>query len=361
MIKSPTAVICLSPFQGGMEIDSLKLSQMLSEVSDVTLIVKKDQFIAHEYKKIVNPVFELEEISFIKSLSPSIIFGVRKIIKIKGIRNVLFLGASELKSLYFSFMGLDINLIIRHGTTKSTPKKDWFHRLIYSKVNTHVAICEHLANNVKKVIPFGPATQLKVIYPSLNIVPSRPINYDTKPHQPLRLLHVGRIAAGKGQVAALKACNALYEAGIDFTFDIVGGFHSPYQKEFEKFLQTLPYRNSINLVGHTDDVESYYLNSDIFCFPSDGEGLSNAFIEALIYGLSAISYANTAFPELQHLGLDFTLVVDQDVEALSTQLLTLARHYPTKERAQHNSAFVQSFFTIDNERRNLSTLLVAVH
>lgn len=358
MTKSPTAVICLSPYQGGMEIDSLKLSQMLSDISNVTLIAKKDHFIAREYKNNDNSAFTLEEISFKKSLSPSIVFGVRKIIKMRGIKNVLFLGASELKSLYLSFMGLDINLIIRHGTTKSTPKKDWFHRLIYSNVNTHVAICEHLANNVKKIIPFGAATQLKVIYPSLNIIPSRSIDYSAKPHKPLRLLHVGRIAAGKGQIAAIKACNALYEAGIAFTFDIVGGFHSSYQKEFEEFLQTLPYRDAINLVGHSDNVESYYLNSDIFCFPSDGEGLSNAFIEALSYGLSAISYDNTAFPELQHLGLDFSLVKDQDVEALSTQLLTLARHYPLAEKAQHNSTFVQSFFTVENERRNLGALLV---
>ncbi len=358
MTKAPTAVICLSPYQGGMEIDSLKLAQMLGDVSNVTLIAQKDRFIAREYKKNGHPSFALEEIAFTKSLSPSIIFGVRRVIKEKGIKNVLFLGASELKSLYFSFLGLEINLIIRHGTTKSSPKKDWFHRLIYSNVNYHVAICEHLARNIEYIIPFGGHTQLKVIYPSLNLKPSQAIDFDAKPHHPLQLLHVGRIAKGKGQKAAIEACKILYENQIDFIFHLVGGFHEPYKEEFMDFLNTLEYKEKIRLAGHTDNVEQYYLESDIFLFPSDGEGLSNAFIEALAYGLSCISYDNTSFPELQNLGYTFSLVQDQQIDQLKAVLLQNAQTFPSKMKLQNNASGVQTFFTSKNELENLASLLV---
>jgi len=358
MSKAPLAVICLSPYQGGMEIDSIKLALMLSQVTDVTLIAKQNTFIASEFPKYDNPNgVRLETLAFKSSLSLSIISGVRKIVQKNGIKNVLFLGASELKSLYFAFSGLDINLIIRHGTTKSSPKKDWFHRLIYSRVDYHIAICEHLARNVKHIIPFGEKTQLKVVYPSLNLKPSVPIDFDAKPHQPLQLLHVGRIAEGKGQKSAIAACKVLYDNNIDFVLTLVGGFHEPYKQAFLDYLDTLEYKSKIHLVGHTDNVESFYLSSDIFLFPSDGEGLSNAFIEALAYGLSCISYDNTSFPELQKLGFVFTMVKDQDVDQLKASLLYSSKGFASKTDLQHNATAVQAYFTPDNELKHLSSLL----
>ena len=358
MNKAPLAVICLSPYQGGMEIDSIKLALMLSQLTDVTLIAKKNTFIASEFLQYPdNNGVSLETISFNSSLSPSIIFSVRKIINEKGIKNILFLGASELKSLYFSFLGLDINLIIRHGTTKSSPKKDWFHRLIYSKVNYHITICEHLARNVKYIIPFGKETQLKVIYPSLNITPGQPIDFDAKPHQPLQLLHVGRIAEGKGQKAAIEACKILYDNNIDFVFTLVGGFHEPYKKGFLDFLDGLEYREHIHLAGHSNNIEKFYFDSDIFLFPSDGEGLSNAFIEALAYGLSCISYDNTSFPELQQLGFNFTIVKDQQTDQLQNVLLQSVKKFASKTDLQQNALSVQAFFTQENEINHFSSLL----
>jgi len=357
MTKAPTAVICLSPYQGGMEIDALKLSQMLSEISNVTLIVQKDKFIAQNYKKLSTPPFSLSEISFKKSLSPSIIFGVRKIIQEMGIKNVLFLGASELKSLYFSFLGLEINLIIRHGTTKSSPKKDWFHRLIYSKVNYHIAICEHLGRNVEYIIPFGKETQLKVIYPSLNITQTQEIDFEAKPHQPLQLLHVGRIADGKGQIAAIKACSVLHDNNIDFNFNLVGGFHEPYKQQFLDFLDQVPYKDKITLVGHTDKVESYYLSSDIFLFPSDGEGLSNAFIEALYYGLSCIAYDNTSFKEILELGFTFKLIPNQDLKSLQSSLLDLNKKTYKKETLQYNHTLISKYFSPVHELNAFNNIL----
>ena len=357
--KANTAVICLSPYQGGMELDALHLSKMLSKICEVTLIAQEECFIANTFlTQETHHGVSLETLAFKSSLSLSIITNVRKIIEAKQIRNVLFLGASELKSLYFSFWGLEINLIIRHGTTKSSPKKDWFHRLIYSKVNYHIAICEHLGRNVKKIIPFGKETQLKVIYPSLNLNPSQSIDYDAKPHQPITLLHVGRIAAGKGQRTAIEACQVLYKNSIDFTFYIVGGFHEPYEKEFLEFLETLEYKEKIVLVGHTKAVESYYLKSDIFLFPSDGEGLSNAFIEAMCYGLAAITYDNTSFPELQDLGFSFQLVEDQNLASLQKKLLTTAKDYGSLHtNATKNSALSQRLFSQERELERFQKLL----
>ena len=253
-------------------------------------------------------------------------------------------------------MGLDINLIIRHGTTKSRPKKDWFHRLIYSKVNYHVAICEHLAKNVEYIIPFGKKTELKIIYSSLLNIP------EPKHHAKsdvIQLLHVGRIAKGKGQEDAILACKKLYDENIDFNLTLVGGFDESYKEEFLRFLENCTYKEKIKLVGHTKNVQSYLDNSDVFIFPSHGEGLSNAFLEALSNNLICISYDNTSFPELQKLGFYFHCVKDRDINHLQDKLLVVSNSIDLeKEKSYNNYVLATSLFSLDKELNEYLTLLI---
>lgn len=354
--KANTAIICLSPYQGGMELDTLHLSNMLSTVVDVTLIAKKGCFIADTFQKQShNSTVTLRTVSFKSSFSLSIILNVRKIIKNKKIKNIIFLGASELKSLYFAFLGLNMNLIIRHGTTKSSPKKDWFHKLIYSNVTTHIAICKHLANNVKTIIPFGKNTQLKVIYPSLNISFQHPFTHNF--HTPLKLLHVGRIAPAKGQLEAIKACSILHEHQIDFTLTCVGSFNENYENTFLSFIETLSYKENINIIKHTNQISAYYEENDIFLFPSAGEGLSNAFIEALSAGLLCISFDNTSFPELQELGFKTLIVPDQNINLLQQTLLKAAKTRVFND-AQTNHHLTQKLFNQQKELNAFNNLLL---
>lgn len=170
------------------------------------------------------------------------------------------------------------------------------------------------------------------------------------PHTKLALLHVGRIARGKGQYDALEACRILYENNIDFIFYIVGGFEEKYKDEFMNFYETLEYKEKIELVGFTKDVESYLAKSDIFLFPSHGEGLSNAFLEALKAGLECISYANTSFPELKELGFKFEVANDKDVNDLKKKLLfTVEKLEDNKEKIDKNIYLVQEYFLQDKE------------
>ena len=349
-VKQPTAVVCLSPYSGGMELDAIKTAKHLSDITSVTVIAKKDAFIAKKHNEYVgyNDI-KLESISFKSSLSLSIIFKIRKIIQKYNIKNILFFGASELKSLYFSFMGLDINLMVRHGTTKSSPKKDLFHRLIYSKVTYHIANSKHIQNNVKKIIPFGKNTRSTVIYPAFEFQDPKP-----QPHKKLTLLHVGRIAEGKGQKDAIQACSLLVANKIDFDFYIVGGFDETYKKEFLSFYDQVPYKEHIHLVGHTDNVAAYYNKADIFLFPSYGEGLSNAFIEALSFGLECICYENTSFPELKEMGFEFSLVANEDDHTLALTLLSKADRF---KHHRHNTILARELFSLENERKNYMKIL----
>lgn len=352
-LKAPTAIICLSPNSGGMEIDAIKLANKLTPYTKVVLIAQKDCFIAESVTATKDSAITLETIKFSSNLGLSIIFNARNIIQKHKIKNVIFFGASELKSLYFSFLGLDINLIVRHGTTKSRAKKDWFHRLIYSNVNYHVSICQHLLVNVRKIIPFGKDTQERLIYSSFNF--SEPQH---RPQEKLTLLHIGRIAPAKGQLDAIQACEVLVENNIDFIFKIVGAFEESYKDEFMKYYNSCSYKDKIELVGFKEDIVPFLEEADIFLFPSHGEGLSNAFLEALSFNLVAISYNNTSFPELQELGLYFNMVGHLNLNLLKERLLEVVDKLDReKHLSQKNHNLIKTLFSVEKEMKNYLKIL----
>jgi glycosyltransferase involved in cell wall biosynthesis len=352
--KQTTAIICLSPYSGGMEIDAIKLAKKLSNNIDITVIAQEDKFIANQKNDYVGyNGITLETIKFSSSFSFSIIFAVRKIVQEKNIKNVIFFGASELKSLYFSFLGLDINLIIRHGTTKSRPKKDWFHRLIYSNVDCHVSISEHLLNNVRYIIPFGKTTKEALIYPSFKIKLPKENN-----NRVLKILHIGRIAEGKGHIDAIRACEILVQNDIDFEFDIVGDFDEDYKKEFLIYFEHCKYKEKINLIGYTRNVYIYIERSDIFLFPSYGEGFGNSFIESISRKVVCLVYYNTTFVEFKKLGLYFHYVSNKDIEALSKKLLFIVKNLQDeKNKAVVNYELCSYLFSIEGESEKYLQIL----
>ncbi len=318
-----TAILCFSDGAGGMELDTIKLARFLSPAHDIVLVCKAGSWIAQRCKEI-DPPFPVVALPVAsRTFSLSLLRGMRRELKQRNIRNVVFFGASELKTLYFAFLGHEINLIVRHGTTKTRPKKDFFHRLIYSRVNWHVALSEHLLRNVRYIVPAGKTTQFIKIMPSLPVTQgekSSRINH-TLSGPGVNILHVGRITAGKGQIDALQACRGLCERKLDFTLTLLGKKEpGDYTTRLDALLEPFPCRERVRLPGHVDNVEDYLSQADIFLFPSTGEGMPNAFIEALAYGCVCIAYANTVFPEFQELGFHIHLVPDGDVAVLSTCL-----------------------------------------
>lgn len=352
-IKENTAVICLSPNFGGMELDTIRLAKKLIPFKKVVLIVKEEGFIHKNFNKYFSPDdnIDIETIKFKSSLSFNIIIGVRSIIKKYNIKNVIFFGASELKSLYFSFFRLDINLIIRHGTTKTKPKKDWFHKLIYSNVSYHISISKHLQKNVEYIIPFGRNSKSILIYPAI-----KTSNFLKQKNEKLTLVHTGRICEGKGQVDAIKACEVLYKNNIDFIFYIVGGYEDGFEEEFLKFYTNLEYKDKIILVGFSNNVEEYLTKADIFLFPSYGEGFGNSFVEALSFNLVCISYANTSFFEFKELGFNFELVENKNIKSLSKSLLKIVKKEIIFD-VEKNKRLILEIFKEENEIKKYLDLL----
>lgn len=342
-----------------MELDAIKLAVMLAPQVPVVLLCKQASFIERTVRERIDAAqMKVCTVHFAsRTFSLSLVREARKIIQEHGIRNVIFFGASELKSLYWSFRGQGLNVIVRHGTTKTGRKTDPLHKLIYSCVSRHVANGQHVARNVRKIFPLPDGMHPEVIYPSFVMSETDEVK---RVSAPVEILHVGRVAGGKGQREAVDACAVLEKHGIDFRLRLVGGIeHGDYAKSLERHVAELPFGDRIEFVGQVTNVAHYYRESHVFLFPSYGEGFSNAFSEAILHGLVCIAFDNTGFPEMHDNGFHVHLVPDRDVGRLAETLLDVCRNLAAElERASANSKLASTFFAPERELKQWLDLLI---
>lgn len=355
----PVAVMCFSSGTGGMERSAVRLAKFLSTITTVVLFCKKDSFTEKLYHE-EDVDFACEAISFIsRKFSPSMLFGVKKAVKKHQLKNVIFFGASELKTLHFSFLYLDINMIVWHGTTKSRPKRDFIHNLVYSNVNYHVALSEHLIRNVKEIVPLTPDVAYRVIRPSFDFeVKTRQGSFSDESET--AILHVGRVAYGKGQLDAVRACDSLSSNARPFRLRLVGSADSSdYIDKVKGAIKHSAIDQFVSLEGYVENVNTYLEDTDILLFPSSGEGMPNAFIEALHYDIVCIAYSNTVFPEFIEMGFHVHLVKNQDVEALSAKLAQVISDLAEEKRlSKGNMALAKGYFSVGRELDEWREVLV---
>lgn len=340
-------VLCLSHFAGGMELDAIKMTKGLTHAGISTLLVcKHDSFISQQARQ---TNINYQEISFKTKFSIGLISKLRKIILKQSVKSIIFLGTSEIKSIYFSLIGLPkVQLIVRYGTTRSSSKKDLLHRWLYSRVNYHLCISEHLLKNIKKIIPIANNAHSGVIYTSTNFMPELP----KKPIK--KAIHVGRIAHGKGQIDAIQAIE-----NTGASLKIVGaGDDKNYLSELNNEIKNRNLEGQVELIGHHHQPQELFHDASIFLFPSHGEGLSNALIEALGNGLICITYDNTVFPEFKKLGFHIHLAKDRDIEHLRELFnMVLINFNQEIELASNNISLARTIFSQKNEIQHLSEIL----
>lgn len=357
--KQPTAVMCFSGGDGGMERSAARLARLLSDITQVSFFYKQGAPAQRLISDTDNAVRCIPIKFRSRAFSPAMLFAVRRSIIRYGIRNVIFLGASELKTLHFCFLGLDINLTVWHGTTKNHPKRDPLHRLVYSNVAHHVTISGHLLKNVQQIVPLTPGVDFKLILPSQSIQAGT-INTDAHQDDTINILHLGRIADGKGQLDAIIATEKMVEAGLNCRLTIIGeNDGNPYAKRVDQAIDNSFCGDAIHAPGFVDDIYAYFRAADIFLFPSRGEGMPGVIVEALHFPLVCLTYDNTVFPEFATMGFHFHTVEDGNVGQLGHRLQQICANLEGERlQAKRNPELARTIFNRQRERAEWLEVLV---
>jgi glycosyltransferase involved in cell wall biosynthesis/aminoglycoside phosphotransferase (APT) family kinase protein len=150
-------------------------------------------------------------------------------------------------------------------------------------------------------------------------------------HEPARLVFVGRLHPQKGLDTLLRAFKQLCHLyNGELQLQLLG--EGPLREELVLLCEQLEISDNVYFVGQTDQVMTYLQQADIFVLPSRAEGISNALLEAMAVGLSAVVSqipGNVDVIEHEKNGLLFTV---DDPHSLAGSLLTVLTQADFRER-----------------------------
>ncbi len=103
---------------------------------------------------------------------------------------------------------------------------------------------------------------------------------------------VARLRIGKGHDILLEAFEKVFKNYSKTDLLLIGDGEK--EKELKIQIKNYTSKNNIHFLGNRQDVPDLLAISDVFILPTEGEGMSNAIIEAMIVGVSVIT---TEIPE----------------------------------------------------------------
>lgn len=135
------------------------------------------------------------------------------------------------------------------------------------------------------------------------------------------VLAVGRLTYQKGFDLLLDAWIHVNKSMPDWRLVIVG--EGEDRDGLTEFITENKLTTSVELVGNSDDMSSYYKEAEIFCLSSRFEGFGMVLIEALAFGLPIVSFDCEVGPAEILEGTDSILVPQSDVTLLAESLVNL--------------------------------------
>ena len=147
------------------------------------------------------------------------------------------------------------------------------------------------------------------------------------------VLYVGLLNERKGIDIFINTALRLKNQNI--TFIIVGD--GPNRKEFEKQASLNNLTEKIIFTGFRKDVHNFFQGSDLFFFPSRGEGLAGVIMESMIYGLPIVTSDIAGTRDLIKNGYNGFLCKSEDIKDFSQKIEILLKDEGTRNNFIKNS------------------------
>ena len=186
-------------------------------------------------------------------------------------------------------------------------------------------------------------------------IPSSGIN---SRDQVAQILTLTRLSQEKGVDVLLKAWGEMVREEKDLRLVIVGC--GPLESQLKTLSRSLGITGSVDFVGMTENPSKYLRKSDVFVLSSRSEGLSNALLEAMSYGIACIATnvggngellrgEDREIPTGSYMsGENGLLINSEDVKGLSEAILFLVRKRTVREEmGKRGRRFIQENYSID--------------
>jgi glycosyltransferase involved in cell wall biosynthesis len=157
-----------------------------------------------------------------------------------------------------------------------------YMKKIIIKNGRFVAISKDIQSNL---LENGVNAENIYTIPNGIIIPSKSNSYNNFQD----IIFVGNFAQGKikGLDILINAIIHVFKQDKETKLLIIGnGDPEPYLIQLNNYSS---FKNRIHFLGQIDNISDYFLNSFIFVLPSRSEGMSNALLEAMSYGMPCVS------------------------------------------------------------------------
>jgi len=139
------------------------------------------------------------------------------------------------------------------------------------------------------------------------------------------VLFVGNLyqQPAKGVDLLLNAWSTVHQKFPNVLLQIVGdGVNNAYRE----FVNRLGIAGTVDFAGRQHDLTNYYSNADIFVLPSRREGMSNALMEAMLYGLPSVATDISGNRDLLKNRVNGILVPAADIASLAEAIAWMLSH-----------------------------------
>jgi glycosyltransferase involved in cell wall biosynthesis len=282
---------------------------------------------------------------------------VRSIWKIRGLlknrQPDVAIGMMTTASVLLAFAGWGLP-IIRVGSERTHPPMlslgtgwECLRAFSYGKIDAVVALTESSSNwlcrhtDVKRVAVIGNP----VIWPLPKNAPVQSWKKMISPNRHI-LLAVGRLTEEKGFLMLVDAFTRIAQIFTEWDLVIVGDGNA--RAELDARVQQLGLSERVILPGRVGNVGDWYSAANIFVLSSRYEGFPNTLIEAMAYGLPAVSFDCPTGPsDIIRNEVDGLLVPHMDVNALAQALARLMRDEGLRTRMALRAMEARERFAVE--------------
>lgn len=217
-------------------------------------------------------------------------------------------------SFFYNFK----SLIYRRGMPHPL-KNSFINKLLITKKYTSIIANSEFVKKslLAKTHSWFPFDKIKVIY---NGVSSIHHLKENKKNEKLIIGNAGRLVSQKGQIHLIELASRLKEKNFPFIIKIAGT--GPLESELKTKIKENKLDKEVILLGHVEDMPSFYKNLDVFVFPSYFEGQPNALIEAMSFGLPCIGFNMSSIGEVIENNYNGFLVDPFDVDKIANLILS---------------------------------------
>lgn len=174
----------------------------------------------------------------------------------------------------------------------------------------------------------------------------------------LKLVIIGTIQEGKGQLEVIKAVEKLKKDNINVVLHIAGTEKGEYYQQIKKYIGEHDLNDDIKFDGFVEDTNEYRKNFDVGIIASSNEAFGRVTIEGMLSALAMVGANSSGTRELIEDGKNGLLYELHNVNDLANKIKYLHKNRDILEKISYTGLQdAKSKYTVGNAAKSIYSII----